>query len=96
MIVERYTVQVKDGKWDETLELLKDGRKNIWPSIPCRIYSCNYGPFNTLVIDNEFEDMADLEKKWKKLGAKKKFGAWLAKWEKVTTEQGSHTLWTLE
>jgi hypothetical protein len=96
MIVERYTVQVKDGKWDEALELLKDGRKNIWPFFTCRIYSCNYGPFNTLVIDNEFKDMADLEKKWKKLSAKKKFSVFFDKWDKVTTEQGSHTLWTVE
>ena len=95
MIVERYTVQVKHGKWDETLELLEEGRKTIWPFFTCKIYACNYGPFNTLVVDNEFEDMADLEKKWEKLSAKKEFDAWYAKWEMVVTEQGSHTLWNV-
>jgi len=96
MIVERYTFQIKNGKWDEALELFKEGRKNIWSFFSCRIYSCNYGPINTLVIDNEFKDRAEMDKLWEKLAAKEEWPQFVAKMNEFTTEQGTHTLWTIE
>jgi hypothetical protein len=51
MIVQRFTVQIKAGKLGEALELAKEGRKNIWPLFPSRIYSTFIGPMDTLVIE---------------------------------------------
>ena len=37
MIVMQYTFQIKPGKFDEAINLAKDGRKNIWPFFSCKI-----------------------------------------------------------
>ena len=96
MIVQRFTLQYKNGKWDELVELAKDGMKNVFPFFSTKFYSMNYGPMNTFVFDNEFEDMAELEKLWEQLSAKEEWGLWLAKLDELTTEEGKAELLTLE
>jgi len=96
MIVQRFTFQMKKGKWEETVKMAKEGRKTIWPFITCRIYTNNYGPMNTLVFENEFKDMAELDKQWEQLEAKEEWAVWLAKLDELTTEEGKSELWNLE
>ena len=96
MIVERYTLIVKNGKWDEALDLFKEGRRIFGLSFPAEFTLVTTANVNTLVIDNEFKDMAEHDKLWEQLAAKEEWPQFMAKMNELTTEQGSHTLWTLE
>jgi hypothetical protein len=48
------------------------------------------------VIDNEFKDQAEMDKLWEKLVAKEEWSEFIDKMNELTTEEGTHTLWTLE
>ena len=96
MIVMQYTFQIKPGKFDEAVKLAKDGRKNIWPSVICRIYASNIGPMNTIVIENEFEDMAAQRKHMGQVVAKEEWGPWATSWDKLITGTSTNVVWTLE
>ena len=91
MIVMRYTFQIKPEKWDEALKLAMDGRKNIWPSVTGRIYSSNIGPMNTIVIENEFEDMAAQQKHMGQIVAKEEWDLWVTTWwDELITGTGTN------
>jgi len=96
MIVQRYSLQYKNGKWDELLELVKDGRKNLFSSLSMKVYSMDYGPNNMVVFDIEFEDQAELDKLWEQTMAKEEWSPWIAKFGELTTEEGKVELLTLE
>ena len=96
MIAERFTFQVKPGKWDKAVKLAKEGKKNVWPFISSRIYTVWFGPMQTIVFELEFKDMADHDKKWEKLNAKKKWGTWVAKWQELIAVHGTHEIWGLD
>ena len=96
MIVQRFTVQLKAGKLGEALELAKEGRKNIWPLFPSRIYSTFIGPMDTLVIENEYADLAEWEKLGHQIYAKEEWGQWVAKFNQLATGGGTIEIWNLE
>jgi hypothetical protein len=96
MIVMQYTFQIKQGKFYEALELAKDGRKNIWPNITSRIYSSNIGPMNTIIIENEFNDLAEQRKQAERVGAKEEWDPWVEKWFKLVTGPSKNVVWNLE
>ena len=97
MIVERFTVPIKPGKMEEAVNLLKDGRKNIWPEFSnCRIYSPNFSDNDTVVISSDFEDIVEHRDLWEIVGAKKEFDEFLQKWNEVVTGGGTHQIWNLE
>jgi len=96
MIMERFTIQIKPGKFDEALELTKDGRKNLWPFFSARIYSCNWGTLNTLLLESDFEDMVEHDKLWEQLWAKEGWSAYMTKLNELIDGPYTHTLWTIE
>ena len=96
MIVERFTIPIKPGNIEEALNLLKDGRKNIWPFFSCRIYSPWFSEQDTLIADNDFEDMAEHDKLWEQVGAKEEWSVYLGKLNELIDGPYTHTLWTLE
>lgn len=97
MIVQRFTVQIKPSKMDEALELAKEGRRNVWPFFKSsKIYSSNIGPLSTIAFESEFEDLAEFDKLWKRLGVTDEWGTWYPKWMGVSTGQGANELWNVE
>ena len=96
MIVERFIRQIKHGKLNEALELAKEGRKNIWPEFSCRIFTSNIGTMNTIVTENEFEDMAEREKLYQQVVAKEEWGPWIDRWSELLTGNGANEVWDLE
>jgi len=91
----RWTFQIKSEKFDEALDLARDGKKNIWSNRTSKIYSSEIGPLNTIVIENEFEDMAARDKLNAEIDAKE-WGKWLARWNKVVTGEGKNEVWNVE
>ena len=59
MIVNRTTVTVKQGRMQELVELLNEGRKQIGYKV--RLYQSDLGTRNQLAYELEFEDMAAYE-----------------------------------
>jgi hypothetical protein len=92
----QYTFQIKHGKFYEALELAKEGRKNIWPTITSRIYSSNIGPMNTIVIENEFNDLVEQRKQAELISAKEEWDPWAEKWFKLVTGSSKNVVWNVE
>jgi hypothetical protein len=93
MIVQRITVHIKPGKINEAVELAKQARRR-W-SIPGRLYSSIYGTFNTVVLDFEAENQAELDKYWEETFADEEWGAFLAKWDALHVAGDTNELWNL-
>jgi len=94
MIVERSTVKVKQGCMEELVALAKsEGEKEGWS---CRIYSPNKAPRDTLVVEWEFESLAESEKYWAEWWAKPETAALMEKWYALTERGGNEEIWNLE
>ena len=98
MIVERWTLQIKPDKYDEALKLVKEGRDDVWSSFTrsSKVYSSNIGPRNTIVIENEFNDLADRQTLLGKTIETEKWDPWVARWRKVTLGPGVNEIWNVE
>ena len=96
MIVERYVFHVKSGKFQEAIEWANEGRKNIWSQVPSKIYSSEIGPWNTIVIENEFEDFADRKKSMSPVGTSEAWAPWYAKWNELIDGHGKNEIWNVE
>lgn len=94
MIVQRINAQIKNGKLDEALEMVKEARRR-WP-FPGRLYSSIYGTFNTVVLDFDAENQAELDKYWEKTWADEEWGPFIAKWDELTVSGSTNELWNLE
>jgi len=95
MIVMRWTFQIKPQKFDDALDLARYGKKSVWPNRTCKIFFSEIGQLNTIIIENEFEDLAERDK----LNAgidEKEWGQWLAKWNEVVTGEGKNEVWNME
>jgi len=60
-----------------------------------RIYSDNVGPHDTLVVDMEFEGLAERGKFWPEWVAKPDSAAFMEKWRAVTERGGTCEIWNL-
>lgn len=96
MIVDRFVVQVKPGKVDEALALAKEGRKNLWPFYPSRIYTPYFSRMNTIIIENEFKDMVEHDKLIPKVVANEGWGLWIEKWDELIAGPSTREIWNVE
>ncbi len=64
-------------------------------SLPAEFFTSNIGPRHTLVIENEFKDLADRQKHMGQVIAKEEWDPWLARWDKVTAG-GANEIWNVE
>jgi hypothetical protein len=95
MIVVRYTLHIQPGKFQEAIEWANEGRKNVWSNTPGKIYSSTFGPMNTIVIENEYEDFAEWQKS-RQIGTTEKWASWVAKWNEIVDGHGTSEVWTVE
>ena len=96
MIVERFTIPIKPGKMDKALSMIKDEKNNLFASFTLRICSPFISPRDVVVIDLDFEDMAEHDQLWGEIFAKEAWNVWQAKWDKIRAGQSSNYIWTLE
>jgi hypothetical protein len=96
MIVERFTIPIKPGRMDEALSMLKEEKKNLFASFTIRICSPNISPRDVVVIDLDFADMPEHDKLWGEIFAKKEWGEWQEKWDKIRAGQSANHIWFLD
>jgi len=63
--------------------------------ITVRHYTPNVGPRDTLVLDDEFESLAEMESFWKEWFAKPDSPAFLEKWLALMETGGTTEIWNL-
>ncbi|MFN2302656.1 MAG: hypothetical protein ACK2TV_02900 [Anaerolineales bacterium] len=93
MIVNRLTVNVKQGRMDELVELLKDARKQ--GGYHVRFYQSYLGIRDQIAYEFEFEDYAAYDKFFTEWYALPDTPAFLEKWNDMTKAGGTNELWTL-
>ena len=96
MIVNRRTFVVKEGCWDEALALTVAETKRVSFPHPRRLYSSNISPFDRLVFEAEFENLAEYVKFWAEWFASPEGAAFMEKWDTLTKSGGTNEIWTLE
>lgn len=96
MIVQRFTYEVKKGRAEKAIELVKSEIARYAPaqSQTWRIYTDNIGRFWMLAIEVEFESLADLEGYWAKWFEDPEAVAFLEKFNK-TLKSGGTEVWNL-
>jgi hypothetical protein len=94
--VERFTIPIKPGKMDEALSMLKDDQIFASFAKRRRILSPLISPRDVVVVDLDFEDMAEHDQVWGEIFAKKEWNVWQAKWDEIRAGQSSNHIWTLE
>jgi len=93
MILERFVWKVKQGCMQEAVALSKSFAESAGTT--CRIYTSNIGPHSTLVIDQEFETLAQRGKFWVEWDARPETPALWEKWLAVTETGGYTEIWNL-
>ena len=94
MIVQRITWKVKQGCMQELVALAKSFVESA--GITCRTYTSRIGRHDTLVGDNEFESLAEMEKFSAEWFARPDTPAFLEKWFALTERGGYTEVWNLE
>lgn len=96
MIVERSTCTVKHrpGAMEELAALVKSECEK--EGLSSRVYTPQKAPHDTLVIEWEFESLAESEKYWAEWWAKPETAAFVEKWYALTESGGSTEIWNLE
>ena len=79
MIVERWEHRIKAGHLEEAIDLLLSFK---WVR-PFRAYRARVGVLHRLVIDVEYENMADIEKAWEEIESTSGYESFLKKWQSV-------------
>ena len=95
MIVERLTFRIKPGYMEKAVEMAKEVRA--MPDEPhgSRIYT-SLGPFDTLVYERGFENLAQNEAYWAAWWSRPETPAFMEKWHEVEAGGGGREIWTLE
>lgn len=95
MIVNRRTFVVKSGCWDEAEALaVAETNRVSFPHLR-RLYSSNISPFDRLVFEAEFENLAEYEKFWAEWFAAPESAVFLKKWDDLLEAGGTNEIWTL-
>jgi hypothetical protein len=96
MIVNRRTFVVKGGRTDDAKVLTQESlrAKPIGMTRPLRWYVIEFGPWDHLALETEFETLAEYERLTAEWLANLSPEFW-KRWNEVMTIGGSNELWTL-
>lgn len=99
MLVDRRVFMVKGGKMDEVLELLKAEQARVRQAYnysgATRNYASYVGTFGQLVLESEWNDLAEWEAFWSEWGASPEGIAFQEEWGPLLESGGRVELWTL-
>jgi hypothetical protein len=93
MIVQRLTWLAKRGRVTEAVNLASAERERTGGTH--RIYRDRVGPFNTIVMEFEFEDFEEMETFWSEWFATSEADAFVKKWNDLLEAGGHEEIWTL-
>jgi len=95
MIVERYSWKVKPFCMDKIVELVK-AEVATWDKPPkWRVYTSNIGRENTIAMEFEFENLAEMEKYWAAWVAKPETAEYDKKWNELVETGIGNEIWNL-
>lgn len=92
-IVNRRTFIAGRGHAREVVDMIKGEAKY---RFPYRIYSSHYGPFDQVVLEIEFKDVAQMEAEWAVWYASDASKEFTARWVEITEPGGTNEVWILE
>jgi hypothetical protein len=95
MLVNRRTFIVKKKRMGEAVALLVDYAKAIELPHARRIYASQIGPFDTIAIEMEFENMEEFEKVVAEASARPEWDEFAKKLDELTVPGGSNEIWML-
>ena len=95
MIVNRQTMIVKPGRLDEAEALAVAETKRVSFPHSRRLYSSNISPYDRLVFEAEFENLAEYEKFWAEWRASPETAAFQEKFNDLLEAGGTNEIWTL-
>jgi hypothetical protein len=95
MIVNRRTHTIKRGRMEEAKALMKEAMQ-WWPAGTgaVRWYAINFGPWNQLALEVEFQSLDDCERAWAAWGARTPPDWWKRVFDLLETG-GGNEIWTL-
>lgn len=92
-VVNRRTFTAARGKQDEVVDMLRGAAKSTGTTY--RIYRSYYGRFDEVVVELEFDSMAQLEEMWAQFQGQPGSDDFFAKWNAITLG-GQNEVWTLD
>ena len=95
MLVNRRTFLVKRGHIDEAVELLKTGADHLEAVPTFRVYGGYISPFDTVVLELEFENLTEYERFWTEWADAPESEVVLEKWLQITESGGTNEVWQL-
>jgi hypothetical protein len=100
MIVTRLTFNVKQGRMQEAAEHVAKEiaaeRERSGYAGRTRVYTSSIGQFNQLVIEWEYENLAEHENFWAEWRARPTTPAFFEKWAEMTVGTGKNEIWDLQ
>jgi len=94
MIIDRRTHITKRGYEDEAVEIVKKGTAYVPFTVPYRIYLPQVGPFNVVVLELEFKDLAEYDRFWTGW-LEKAPQEWWDSWMNATENGGGNEIYQL-
>ena len=95
MLVNRRTFMVKNGHWDEAVAMGVAEVQRVGLPHASRVYAPEIGPFSTLVLEADFESLAEYEEFWAEYFASPEAVEFNEKWDTVTESGGTNEIWRL-
>jgi hypothetical protein len=65
------------------------------PPVTVRVYTASIAPFDQVVVDFEYEDLAAYEKAWADWFDKPETPDFMEKWNELTKSGGKNEIWDL-
>jgi hypothetical protein len=99
MYINRRTFPMKQGAMEPAIELfkdlVKDGKAANLPVAPreVKLLTAYFGPFDLLVMEVEFEDLASYESYWGEVFGHPLMVAFFEKWNTLNNGGGANELW---
>jgi len=91
MIIVRREWLAKDGLFREARANAEMYRETFNPSSSWRIITPMSGQVNVIIVEEDYENLADSEEKWDERAATEQFGPWIEEWQRVAVSN-SYTI----
>ena len=93
MIVQRLTFRAKSGQRAAAAELARAERERVGGTH--RIYLSYLGRYDTIAMDFDFEDLAEMEAFWSEWFDTPESAAFLKEWNGLLEADRTNEIWTL-
>ena len=91
MYINRRTFKVKPGAMEEAVKLAKyEIERSESNGI---VYTAEFGPFDVMVVDFQFESLAEYQKGWSEWATTPEAVKFLEKWHTLVESGGTNELW---